>query len=323
MKKEIIRKATKPGFTIIEVSLMMAFIAALLIIIALTINSVSAIFQKGITIKSISGVGRNLISEFTSSINAAPSIDSTSLCNMYATGNTDSCLEDRANKYIFQERVGSYTYPVTGEVVNNVQYFGLLCTGRYTYAWNTYYGVEKGQVLQIQYKTSSGGSTVTLPASLANKDVIFRLVRFEDMNYNACVQNVDSNYNIKTSFTDTAAGSPIINMTELQNGVNIELAEPQNGFLESSESDVNLDLYELVFFPISQDAVTLRAFFSGTFILATNNGDVNIMRTGDYCDEALADAEETTSSILDLGSGFNYCGINKFNFAARTAGSGV
>ncbi len=64
-------------------------------------------------------------------------------------------------------------------------------------------------------------------------------------------------------------------------------------------------------------------FFSGTFILATNNGDVNIVRTGDYCDPHSTNTDGATGSPLNLGSGFNYCGINKFNFAARTAGSSV
>lgn len=172
--------------------------------------------------------------------------------------------------------------------------------------------------LTIEYPLISCSTAYDTSSSDSLVYHIFRLVRFEDTNYNACVQNVDASYNIKPEFKNATAGNPIIDMKELANGVRIELADPQDGFLESSESDVNLDLYELVFFPISQDAVTLRAFFSGTFILATNNGDVNIMRTGDYCDLA-----QTGADILDLGSGFNYCGMNKFNFAARTAGSGA
>ena len=93
---------------------------------------------------------------------------------------------------------------------------------------------------------------------------------------------------------------------------------------------MTLWLYELTMFPISQDQVTLRSFFAGTFILATNNGDVNIVRSGDYCSmdgkglNIDADKEtDAAGNVQSLGSGFNYCGINKFNFAARTAGSGV
>lgn len=326
MGKKLNLKATKPGFTIIEISLAMTFIAVLLIIIALTISGIMTTFQKGVTLKSVNNVGRNLISEFTTAINTAPSIDSTSLCNIYATGNVDECIRDGAFKYVFQERVGSAEDTATNVTSQGIQYFGLLCTGRYTYAWNTYYGIDNGQYLTIQYRASASGPVISIPENPnpANKKSYFRLIRFEDTTYNACTQNVDSNYNIKNEFSSPEYANPIIDMTELANGVPVAITTPQDGYLESSESDVNLDLYELVIFPISQDVVTLRSFFSGTFILATNNGDVNIMRTGDYCDPGSAGYEEgQTSSQLNLGSGFSYCGINKFNFAARTAGSGV
>ena len=326
MKKTFNSKPSRQGFTIIEVSIAMAFIAVLLIVIALIISGIMTTFQKGITLKSVNNVGRNLISEFTNAINLAPSIDSTSLCNVYAKDNIDGCIKDNAYKYIFQERVGTAKDSATpdGQEKQDIQYFGLLCTGKYTYAWNTYYGIEKKQYITIDYKTSANGPVESIPRNLNpnDKKTYFRLIRFEDTTYNACTQNVDSYYNIKPEFSSPTASNPTINMTELANKAPLAIAAPQDGFLESSESDVNLDLYEFVIFPISQDAVTLRSFFSGTFILATNNGDVNIMRTGDYCDPHSAGFEEgQTSSMLNLGSGFNYCGINKFNFAARTAGN--
>ena len=60
---------------------------------------------------------------------------------------------------------------------------------------------------------------------------------------------------------------------------------------------------------------------SGTFILGTERGNINIERSGDYCDvNHLDQDQETTTALLDLGSEFTYCSINKFNFAARTAG---
>lgn len=322
MRKKVNLQSTKSGFTIIEVSLAMSFIAVLLIVIALTISGIMTTFQKGITLKSVNTVGRNLISEFTTAVNLAPSVDSTSLCNVYATGNTDECIRDGAFNYIFQERVGTARDTATGEQVDGVQYFGLLCTGKYTYAWNTYYGIEAGQFISLRY--NPGGGTLTIPETPDDQDTIFRLIRFEDTTYNACTQNVDSNYNIKADFKSPTAARPVIDMTTLANQAPVQLATPQEGFLESSESDINLDLYEFVIFPISQDTVTLRSFFSGTFILATNNGDVNIVRTGDYCDPSSAGyTEGQTSSQLNLGSGFNYCGINRFNFAARTAGNNV
>lgn len=323
MKKNLDLKSSKQGFTIIEVSIAMAFIAVLLIVIALIISGIMTTFQKGVTLKSVNNVGRNLISEFTNAINLAPSIDSTSLCNVYTEeSHSSECISNNAYKYIFKERAGQAADTATGVSSEGIQYFGLLCTGKYTYAWNTYYGIKAGQYLKLKYQTSTSGPEITIPSPSASEKDIFRLIRFEDTTYNACTQFVSSTYQDQSTFTSTTQAAPTIDMTKLANGVPLAMPTPQEGFLESSESDINLDLYEFVIFPISQDVVTLRSFFSGTFILATNNGDVNIMRTGDYCDPHSAGFDDgKTSSTLNLGSGFNYCGINKFNFAARTAGN--
>lgn len=321
---------SKSGFTIVEVTLVTAFVAMLLIAISTVIMSISAIFQKGLTLKGVNTVGRNLITELTTAINAAPSIDSASLCNMYATtaASTEKqdCLQNAANKYIFQEKTGGYRDPRTN-TTSPVQYYGIFCTGNYSYIWNTYYGVQANETIRLQY-LDKNGNRHTIPEDYSNDEPL-RLVRFEDKTYHACTQNVTSDYRMKNGlYGDSAGGSSNLelNMTQLDNGQLYKMqTEPQQGFLESSDSDVNLDLYELVIFPPSQDMVTLRAFFAGTFILATNNGDVNIMRGGDYCDPGGAGLEDgqTSSNLFDLGSGFNYCGINKFNFAARTAGSGI
>ena len=80
--------------------------------------------------------------------------------------------------------------------------------------------------------------------------------------------------------------------------------------------DLDLWLYDLSIYNIAQDPMTLRTYIPGSFILATQKGNIDIMRSGDYCQ---AD-ETTTMNISSIGSDFNYCAINKFNFAARTAG---
>lgn len=329
-KKQDKLSETKPGFTIVEVTLVTAFVAMLLIAIATVIMSISAIFQKGLTLKGVNTVGRNLITEFTTAINAAPSIDSASLCNMYLSGdsanriNREACLQDAANNYIFQERMGDFHNNKTNEDYHDVQYYGVFCTGTYSYLWNTYYGAQSNHTISLTY-LDNHGDRKTIPGP--DDDESLRLVRFEDKTYHACTQNVNASYQMTNGFYGDPSGASSdhvnIDMTQLDNGQpNLMSTEPQQGFLESSDSDVNLDLYEFVIFPPSQDMVTLRAFFAGTFILATNNGDVNIMRGGDYCDPSGAGLD-TSSNLFDLGSAFNYCGINKFNFAARTAGSGI
>lgn len=61
MRKKVNLQSTKSGFTIIEVSLAMSFIAVLLIVIALTISGIMTTFQKGITLKSVNTVVPTLL----------------------------------------------------------------------------------------------------------------------------------------------------------------------------------------------------------------------------------------------------------------------
>lgn len=312
---------SRAGFTIIEVTLVTAFMAMLMIAIAVITTSIAALYQKGITLKTVNSVGRNLITELTTSINSAPSIDSTSLCNTLLSGeaNINACIDDNAYNYIYRSWEGEVENPDT-HTKESVQYGGIMCTGNYSYVWNTHYGIESRNTLRILYTNSDNHESVLA----STPEDPLKLVRFRDRTYRACSNMIPhNNYN---ALTDEYNNSHTIDIRLFANGLPNVTTDFQKNFLEAS--DLSLSLYELTIFPVSQDSVTLRSFFSGTFILATERGGVNIIRTGDYCKvgEDLAEGEApdgNASDIFSLGSEFNYCGINKFNFAARTAGSGV
>lgn len=304
-----IKSKTKSGFTIVEVTLAMAFIGALLLAIAMILTNILALYQKGLVVKSVNSVGRGLVSELTTGINAAPSIDSTSLCNTLASNPTE-CIKNGAFEFIFQSysdvaehSASSDDYQATDQ---NVQYYGALCTGNYTYVWNTWRALDpsnpSARALKVTYLNPRGEEKET-PDN-------FKMLRFKDRNYRTCSAIAHD----QAEFRNYGR----VNITALPNGAPYSIEEPEEGFLDST--DVDLYLYELTIFPVSQDVVTLRAFFSGTFILATNRGDVNILRSGEYCN---TNNPLGTGTILDLGSEFNYCAINKFNFAARTAGNAI
>ena len=56
--------------------------------------------------------------------------------------------------------------------------------------------------------------------------------------------------------------------------------------------------------------LTSSAYYSGTFILATLRGGININSTGEFC----SDPPD------NLNTDFAYCAINKFNFAMKADG---
>jgi len=320
---------SKKGFTIIETSLVTAFMALLMIAIATVTTSISALYRKGITLKAVSSVGRNLVTELTTTINSSPSIDSISLCNNLLPDINDeearkACMTDKAYKYVFQSWDNKEYKEKPTDPPSTVQYGGVLCTGEYSYVWNTYYGLYSGHTFYVKFKYGNGAGEETILGGYGSAEIEdkIKMIRFKDSTYLACSANVNNRYNI--DFADDG----IIDITHFENNFpNIMAATDfQNNLLQPSDTsdsrDIALDLYELTIFPVSQDPVTLRSFFSGTFILATERGEVSIVRSGDYCN--VNDYQgDTASNLMDLGSEFNYCGINKFNFAARTAGSGI
>lgn len=305
-------KQSKSGFTMVEFSLALAFISLLLIGISVIASNVITIYQKGLAVKAVGSVGRGLVEEFTTAINSAPSVDTASLCSSHVnSANMDTCKKDNANNFIFQHKLARRVAPGDETDTPDVQMGGVFCTGNYSYVWNTYYGTEKGSSpLNLVYYDSANYSATSHDSTKLSD---FRLIRVKDPSYRVCSAVTNSNY------TSNINNVTDIDITHLANGRENVIDTPEQGFLNSF--DLDLQLYELTMFPISQDQVTLRTFMSGTFILATERGNINIERSGDYCDVNHFDQDqETTTALSDLGSEFTYCSINKFNFAARTAG---
>lgn len=328
MNKKILNYSdVKSGFTMVELSLTMAFVAVLLITIAVITSNIMTIYQKGLTIKAVNSVGRGLTDEFITGITSAPAVDTTSLCNSHITDNKNKCEDEQAFNFVFQE------YRPTSGDFKDKQLYGVFCTGNYSYLWNTYYGEKAGKTITIKYKirNDAGGEEDVIAYDINDKKPTPtqypRLVRFKDPTYRLCSAVTDKNY--KPLLKE--GGTTEINITQLRNadgfgfGNNVLPEKPEQGMLDAF--DLDLELYDLTVYHIAQDPMTLRTYIPGSFILATKRGNIDISRSGDYCQpDSIVDAvtgEVTsgdTSSLSDLGSEFNYCAINKFNFAARTAG---
>jgi len=71
----------------------------------------------------------------------------------------------------------------------------------------------------------------------------------------------------------------------------------------------NLAIYDLYVPTPAVGGAAMTAYYTVSFILGTIGGGINIMAQGDYC----APPEGSNSN-------FNYCAINKFNFAAQAGG---
>ena len=281
-------KQTRKAFTLVELTLAIAFLSLLLLSVAYVTMNITGQYQKGLSIKAVSSTGRELITEFSRTIAASPVKPATGACDRaYAYSAAESspyqrCLADKAYLLSYQQyqaavEDGKGPVPVSG----------VFCTGRYSYLWNTGYTLnEENYPLGGQYRASFqyGGGTVEG----------YHLLVVTDPDREVCLSNLEeASYATK--------GVPTVYKAEGISAKPEELLAP---------SEDNLALYDFTIFRPRQHFLTGHSFYSGTFILATVAGGVDITGTGNYC----------TETPDDLSTDFNYCAINKFNFAMRATG---
>lgn len=300
-------KKTKKGFTIIELALSSAFLGILLITVALLVMHIISIYQKGMTLKAVNTVGEDLVDNFTRSIAASSAVDLKSLC-----GGDSKCISDQGNKYLYQQNK-IWVQIVGGDKIY-VPSNGAFCTGKYSYIWNTGYILDDDGETYIKVNTEPGkpdskfnnsdravlirGNDGDSKQNTWPEKGSLRLARVEDANREVCRSGIkddnDPNITYDNPGRKYQVSNPDAQVTEL---------------LEKSED--NLALYNLTIFPSAFHKNTHHAFYSGTFILATIRGGVNINIAGDFC---------TADKTVDLNTDFAYCAINKFNFATRATG---
>ena len=279
-------KEHKKGFTIIEITLAMTFLAILMVSIATLIMRVTNIYQKGLAMRAINATGTEVIEDITRTIGAASYLVDIHSQDAELGGNG---VMEYDNNYKLVEKY-YYDYTAYNENHNgknfNVQYFGVLCTGDYSYIWNT------ARALDPDFTTKN---FITV-----NGEKV-KMVRVYDREQTQC--NKDKNGSVanlaKRNYLPVTINVPADNVVELINNDEMDLA-----------------LYEFNITPATQSAITRQSFISANFILATRQGGININANGDFCrgeDNEFKDEYE--------GTMFNYCAVNKFSFSARTGGN--
>jgi len=275
----------KKGFTLTELSLAMAFLSVILLTIAALIIFTTSIFQKGLAIKSVNNVGQDIIENLTRTITSSTPGEIDDFCegisdNKKAAACNNSSIYFRPISFQQSVKIGDKNYPVSGA----------FCTGSYTYIWNTGY-VFNGKYEDLSNYRATYNTTY--------KD--FRLIRVSDSKGEICKTVINENSTALQGNTSYITHHGAINYEGNSNDVE-ELIQ---------ETDNSLAIYDFKVFKPDYDKYSGQSFFSGTFILATIKGDVDINVSGDFC-KAPVD--------YSLSSDFSYCAINKFNFASRATG---
>ena len=288
----MVTRINKTGFTILELAIAMAFMSFLLLSIGFAIIQISNTYQKGVTIKTVNNNGRELVDEFSRTI-----------------------LASKYNNKGGFELVYSQTYGSVEGIEEEVPLHGVFCVGNYSYLWNTGYALNQkdddGTAPSAENPTNEEDDYSASKAYLVlgdgsddNKTVVKRdytLVRVADTSREACKSHEDNKVDNPNRYEITKA-----NENEY-----VELLSPTEDNSSNPFANKNdLVLYDMVVFEPVYHSGSGHTLYSASFILGTRSGGVDITTSGDFC----------TDKPDNFKTDFNYCSINKFNFAARATG---
>lgn len=299
-------KGTKSGFTLVELSFAIAFISVLLITVTLITNEIVSIYRKGYNIKTVNQVGRDIIDDFQNSITQSPPASISSFCSLAYTETNSNCEADNGFYSVYQQYYAKIEVRDSEEGLHYLPTGGLFCSGKYTYIWNTGYlfntdgvytfansNTQEGLRIKLDYEVN-GVDKNTLPF----KDGNFRLLKIEDNSRSICAATLATNY---PSSSQILSPPGTIKLPEA-------LAEVPEEMLK--DTDASLALYDFVLFEPARVTTTGRLFFSGSFILGTVSGGVDIMTSSNFC-----------KAPTNFSADFSYCAINKFNFSIQASGN--
>jgi len=295
------KNSVKKGFTMVELSLSIAFLSILSITIVLIITNAVSAYHRGLTLNDVNSVGMDLVNDMRGTIQNSPGTSATSLCATAYTGNEgarDACLGDHASKFT---SIVHYEMIKIGndDDYNKAPIYGAFCTGKYSYIWNSGYAFWTSGV---KFEDESAAHRASLSLQGAPED--FKLLKVRDESRSICVNAVKD-----------ASENGYGKNAEVNNNYSFRLtsSEGNDPPVDLLAAKRNLAIYDLTV-PVPADNSHGALFYSVSFILGTMQGGINVMAAGDYC----ATPGGYNSSLENL----DYCAINKFNFTAQATGGG-
>ena len=308
----MLEKTFREGFTLIELSLSMLFIGILSVSIVLIISNTVSSYRRGMTLTQINTMGVTLADDMRSSVQNASSRSLSSICDMsvatasMSTAERLKCESEGAYNYVSIKRTSNVKIRNGKQTLSNVPVFGVVCTGTYSYIWNSGYFEAEGVSFtertnkawaMLKYLDTNGN------AKEVGRDKPFKLLKVQDNSRAVCIAAISDTGN-KYSAGANGANNNVLDITKM--GASAIVEEPTE--LLSTDNGNNLVLYDL---RAARPAESLNnALYSISFILGTLNGGVNVISKGSAC--------TAPSGYED--DNFNYCSINKFNFTAQVNG---
>ena len=293
--KRMVRKTAKGGFTLVELSLSIVFIAILSLTIVFIINNAIATYRRGLTLNQVNTIGMDLVDDFRVAIQNSAPVTLNKLCmKVYDRACNNDTERNNASMMIANWRFAQTKLDSSSDTPIS----GMFCTGGYSYIWNSGYFMSDNiadsdiKALSFKYKKKSGDTETEEIKSN------FRLLKIKDENRSVCKYAIDK----KSEYSYGTEGKIDMSDEDAFNGEAMEL-------LSSGEESAGLALYDLYSSVPATNTLGTVSLYSVSFVLGTVQGGANIRAAGDFC-KAPAEAD----------GDFDYCAINKFNFAAQANG---
>lgn len=299
------------GFTLVELALTLGFLGFISLLIAGITNSMISTYQKGMILKQVNTVGSEVVEEIRSSIRDSAAKGINAICETAYSGGDDrtKCENTGASSLISTRylaaantiQIKNSSSKIASTISAQTPVYGTFCTGTYTYLWNSGYLLDKnsysaGEPMIFSYYLSENSSEPQ------KKEVTnFRLLKIYDPSRSVCLAQ-----NTSYGYSGVASNSKKISVEKALNVFQEDATE-----ILSTANNSDLVLYDMEIFTASYNQTTGNIFYQGSFILGTMTGGINIMSTGGNFCAAPGDM---------AGEFFDYCAINKFNFASQAIG---
>lgn len=298
----------KQGFTMVELSLSIVFIAVLSVTVVILINNAVSSYHKGITFNQLNTAGMAIVEDIRTTIQGSPATEPKSDCtNEYSGDVVNDCEEDEALSFVYMEQKATVTYKDGSSVINDgdsenknsqVPIYGVFCTGAYSYLWNS------GYLDNDDYNVDGNSGGMTLTYNNGPQKSSFRLLKVEDKNRQVCKiaatsgeKEGESSEGYRSRDENTMPNQ--ITITEVVNEEPIDLLEGNN----------NLRVYKLTSSAPAKSSSANSMFYAVSLTLGTLRGGIDAV--GNNC---------VAPEDNNLPEDFDYCAINNFNFAAMASG---
>ncbi|MBO4813131.1 prepilin-type N-terminal cleavage/methylation domain-containing protein [Candidatus Saccharibacteria bacterium] len=308
------------GFTLIELSLSIAFISVLSIIVVVLINGTISSYNRGLTLNRINTGGMDLVDEFRSALQNSKDGSALDECDKFKEGDENGgayseCVEKGGKNFVSIVRYASIKQKGHSEIIENIPVYGALCTGLSSYIWNSGYfssddyTVENGvTAATLKYNSGDGSGETLFPNPDTDGGKVFRLIRIDDEKRAVCASqlSIDNNgsYNdrYETSWESGVGGSEF----DISDSLVLESGPEE---ILPSDGHNDLAIYYLDTAIPAESKSSKDIFYSVSMILGTVNGGINLSKSGDFC----ATPNEALQNM-------DFCAVNKFNFAVQANG---